>query len=201
MTLEFQVDPKQRPKLTHTIEIGTYGVNGGNLMKRIDSRMSVVKVCSIEAKSLQSKLQNVSFSGWNEDCRISEYKGFELSKKNELMHKISNNFCMTENDIRNKLMGIDFAPEAEVKVFEFTFGEKLDSGIIYFGMIAIAHENDFLNAISCLYTLNFKIDGKTNLGFASQRAILNYCRLKALMEFHKNKLVSRINDVSSLNNC
>lgn len=106
-------------------------MNAGNSMKRIDSRMFVVKVCSIEAESLQIKLQNISFSGWNEDCKILEYKGFELSKKNELMHKISNNFCMTENDIRNKLMGIDFAPEAEVKVFEFTFGEKLDSRIIY----------------------------------------------------------------------
>lgn len=40
-------------------------------------------------------------------------------------------------------------------------------------MVAIDNENDFLNAISCLYTLNFKTDGKTNLGFATQRAILN----------------------------
>lgn len=207
MTLGFQIEPKQRPHFIHTIEIGKYGVNGGDLMKRIDSSMSLVKVCSKDADSLQSKLQNNAFSGWEEDCKLTEYRGFELSKKKDLIHKISNNVRMTENDIRNIETGIDFSSEAEAKIFEFTFGEKLNSGIIQFGMIAIANENDFLHAVSCLYMLNFKTAptkgsyGDTNLGFATQKAILNFCRYKALKEFYEKNLVSRINDVSSLNNC
>lgn len=83
-------------------------------------------------------------------------------------------------------------------------------------MVAISKENNVLDAISCLYTLNFEIAtvlvtrrkkkrfAGINMGTSRRswhepkRAFVNFCRYKAMQEFNKRNLVTEINTVSSL---
>lgn len=107
--------------------------------------------------SLQETLQNEFFSRWDENCNVREYKGFDVTKMDELLHKISDNFVINGMNLYNKLSIIEFCKEEEVNIYEFTFGQVLSSGHVNFGMVAISKENNVLDAISCLYTLNFQI--------------------------------------------
>lgn len=141
----------------------------------------------------------------------------------ELLHKISDNFVINGMNLYNKLSIIEFCKEEDVKIYEFTFGQELSSGLVNFGMVAISKENNVLDAISCLYTLNFEIARvlvtkkkrkrfaginmgtsrkswyePKSLGFITKRAFLNFCRYKAMQEFTKRNLVTVIYDVSSL---
>lgn len=75
----------------------------------------------------------------------------------ELLHKISDNFVINGMNLYNKLSIIEFCKEEDVKIYEFTFGQELSLGNVNFGMVAISKENNVLDAISCLYTLNFQI--------------------------------------------
>lgn len=74
----------------------------------------------------------------------------------------------------------------------------LSSGHVNFGMVAISKENNVLDAISCLYTLNFQIAtvlvtrrkkkrfAGINMGTSRRswhepkRAFVNFCRYKAI---------------------
>ncbi|VDI63058.1 Hypothetical predicted protein [Mytilus galloprovincialis] len=121
------------------------------------------------------------------------------------------------------MSGIQFSKDVDVKIFNFSFGDELNSGVVHFGMVAITKCNNTLDALSCLYTLNFSIArvlvtktkeetilgirvGKKkrswyenrSLGFVTQRALLNFCKYKALEEFKSKNFVSRINEVRSL---
>lgn len=173
--------------------------------------------------SLQGTLQNEFFSRWDENCNVREYKGFDVTNLDELLHKISDNFVINGMNLYNKLSIIEFCKEEEVNIYEFTFGQVLSSGHVNFGMVAISKENNVLDAISCLYTLNFEIatvlvtrrkkkrfaginmgtsrrswHEPKSLGFITQRAFVNFCRYKAMQEFTKRNLVTEINTVSSL---
>lgn len=184
--------------------------------------MSAVKVCCKEAHSVERKLQKEYFSKWNEACNVREYNGFDLSQTGELIRKISYDFALNEKGI-NKLRGIKFCRQIDVNIIDFMFEDNLKSGIIHFGMVAISKENNVLNAFSCLYTLDIekakelvikttttKILGirfckrtqswseAKSIEFVSREDLQNFCRYKALVEFNKRKLVSKINYVSSL---
>lgn len=173
--------------------------------------------------TLQETLQNEFFSRWDENCNVREYKGFDVTKMDELLHKISDNFVINGMNLYNKLSIIEFCKEEEVNIYEFTFGQVLSSGHVNFGMVAISKENNVLDAISCLYTLNFQIatvlvtrrekkrfaginmgtsrrswPEPKSLGFITQRVFVNFCRYKAMQEFNKRNLVTEINTVSSL---
>lgn len=142
----------------------------------------------------------------------------------ELLDMISQEMVICDKHIRAKLNGIKFCERVEQKVLEFTFGEPLSNGSIHFGIVVISKEDDVLNASSCLYKLNFKLapvlvtkttensflgintgtDTESwyetrNIGFVTQQAIINLCRYKALQEFRNKNLISRINNVISLN--
>lgn len=118
-------------------------------------------------------------------------------------------------NLYNKLSIIEFCKEEEVNIYEFTFGQVLSSGHVNFGMVAISKENNVLDAISCLYTLNFQIatvlvtrrkkkrfaginmgtsrrswHEPKSLGFITQRAFVNFCRYKAMQELNKRNLVT-----------
>ncbi|XP_061182537.1 uncharacterized protein LOC133190870 [Saccostrea echinata] len=219
----FQVDPRRSPNYFHSIQKGEHGVNNGTSKQRIDSSMSTLKVCSKEAFSLQEKLQNEFFTRWKEDCNVQEFHGFAISQMDNLLHKISDKFVINGKNIYSKLQGIRFCEEFDVNIYEFTFGEELSSGVVHFGMVAISKVNSALDAVSCLYTLNFEVakvlvtkkrkkrflginagtDRKSwyepkSLGFVTQRALVNFCRYKALTEFKRKNFVSSINDVPSI---
>lgn len=185
--------------------------------------MSDVRVCSKEAHLLQKKLENTFFSKWNENVRVKEFSGFDLCKREELLCKISDSFDIYRHDVYKKLCGIEFNREVSISVYESTLGEKLDSGVVYFGMIAVSKDENVFNAISCLYTINFEIakvlvtktvhntflgfDTGTererqfeekNLGFLTNRGLRNLCRYRALKEFRARNLISSIYEVPSL---
>lgn len=203
ISVGFKVDPKQSPQYFHSIENDDCISYGKNSRKRIDSCMSEVKVCCKEADLLQDKLQNKLLSTWKENCKVGEYKGYNLSELDTLLQKISDNFTINGQNLHSKLTGIAFCSEIDVKMYEFTLEKNLTSGVVHFGMVAISKENDILEAISCLYTLNFKISDvlvteTKSTEFVPERDLVNFCRYKALKEFNKRDLISNINDVSSL---
>ena len=112
-------------------------------------------------------------------------------------------------------------------MYEFTFGTVVDSGTVYFGMIALGKErgtdgNSF-DAVTCLYKLDFvvakvKVEKRRkkrvlginagtdrrdwwenkNLDFVTQKALKNFCRMKALDAFCRQGLASSVNDVPSI---
>lgn len=207
----------------HITENGTDLSHTGTSAQRIDSSMSRVKVSIEDANQLQSKLVREYFSNWNEKCEIREYRGYRDNQIETLLQKVSDSFRINGVDIYSKISGIRFAKEIDVKIFDFSFGDELSSGVVHFGMIAITKCNNTLDALSCLYTLNFSM-GRTlvtktkettflgipcgeekeswyenkSLGFVTQRALVNFCRVKALKEFKQQNFVSRLNDVRSL---
>lgn len=219
-----QIDPNRSPKFIHSITKSPHGGNSRQSKNRIDESLSVVKVCRTEAHSVERKLRKEYFSKWNEECRVDEYHGFGLSQTEELISMISDNLAINKDGISKKLHGIKFCRTFDVKIMDFMFEDKFKSGIIHFGMVAISKENNVLNASSCLYTLELEkaeelvIESTTikllgfrlwtnkkcrretkSLEFVTRQDLENFCRYKALVEFNKRNLVSKINDVSSLN--
>lgn len=193
-------------------------------LKNAAECLSAVNVCSEEANSLQRALQNECFSSWQEKCDIQQYIAVDVSRMDELLQMISSKMAVCDKDIRNKLNAITFCQNFEQQVFEFTYGESLSEGVIHFGIVAISKDDDVVSACSCLYTLNFELGRmlvtkttnntflgidigteteswteKRKLGCVTKEAIVNLCRYKALQEFHKRNLISRINCVKSLN--
>lgn len=216
------VDPKRSPQYVHSIVKGAHNKYSGQSKNRIDASLSAVKVCCKEAHLVERKLQKEYFSKWNEACNVKEYNGFDLSQTGELIRKISNDFALNQKAI-NKLRVIKLCRQIDVKFIDFMLEDKFNSGIIHFGMIAISKENNVLDAFSCLYTLNIekakelvkktttnKILGirfckrtqswseTKSIESVSREDLKNFCRYKALVEFNKRKLISRINDVASL---
>lgn len=108
-------------------------MKGGHWRNLIDSTLSDVRVCRKEAHLLQKKLENTFFSKWNENVKVKEFSGFDLCKMEELLCKISDSFDIYRHDVYKKLRGIEFSREVGVRVYEFTFGEKLNSGVVHFG--------------------------------------------------------------------
>lgn len=219
----FRIDTEQSPSYFHSIENRKFCVKSGYSKNLIDSAMSDVRVCSKEAHLLQKELKNTFFSKWNENVKVKEFNGFDLCKREELLCKISDSFDIYRHDVYKQLRGIEFSREVGVRIYEFTFGEKLDSGVVYFGMIAVSKDENVFNAISCLYTINFEIakvlvtktvhntflgfdtgtererwyEEKTR-GFLTNRGLINLCRYRALKEFKARNLISSINEVRSL---
>lgn len=218
-----RVDPSRSPQYIHSAVIATHGKYSSQSRNRIDASLSVVKVCSNEAHSVERKLREEYFSKWNEMCRLNEYQGFGLSQTEELINMISNDIAIDKEVISNKLRGINFCSTFDVKIVDFMSEDKFNSGIINFGMVAISKENNVLSASSCLYTLEikkaeelvtktttYKLLGfriwtntkcsseKKSLQFVTRQELENFCRYKALVEFNKHKFVSKINNVSSL---
>lgn len=219
----FKVEPKQRPHYSHYVVKGAHSTSGRQSKQRIDSTLSAFRVCSNEALSIQRKLQNEYFSQWNEECTVKEYKGFGFSQTEELIHKISNDFAIDKNGMYEKLLGIKFMGELDVNIFDIIYEDKFNSGSFYFGLVAVSNVNNILNAHFCGYKLNIKKAKKlvtettttkflgiriwtstenwsetSSLEVGTRKDLENFCRYKALLEFKKRKLVSRIHDVSSL---
>ena len=137
-------------------------------------------------------------------------------------------FKVTGIDVRPKLNAILWANQWSYKVYEFTYGSDMDTGTVYFGMIALGKEQagggDSFDAVTCLYKLDFTVAKikkeektvqrvlginfgvidrniwyeKKKLDFVTQNALNNFCRVKALDAFRKKGLTSSINEVSSL---
>ncbi|XP_052765137.1 uncharacterized protein LOC128206598 isoform X2 [Mya arenaria] len=221
----FQPDLERSPSYFRSIEHGhsTWAGNNWSSLSRLDNALSTVRVCPKNAESLRRILQDRYFSDWGEACDVKEYNGFTLTELPTLVDKIGDVFGDKKQEIQRKLGQIQFCEYLDVKVFEFTFGEDLSSGEIQFGMIAISKSGIQLEAVSCLYQLNFtlapvKVTKETKsyfLGFeigsstttwqegtrlelVTQKELLNFCRYKALKEFQNRHLATRINCVPSI---
>lgn len=129
-------------------------------------------------------------------------------------------------DIRSKIQGIPWASSSSHKVFEFTFGDSMDSGEVYFGIICLAKSPDGqkVDAVSSLYRLNFTLaqervvteetfkllgfiplDSKKsvhyrrkNLGCFSKQQVSNFCRMKAMEAFKSKGFIHHVPYVTSL---
>lgn len=225
------IDPSGDPNVFHLIESGDFGREGDARRARnaIDRSLSQIKVCREESQDLEAKLRQEYFTKWDESCDVAEFHGFSRGKLDDLFSKIHDKFQVTGNDVRPKLKGIRWASDWTYKVYEFTFGSVVDSGTVYFGMIALGKEGDqeaeSFDAVTCLYKLDFTVAQirverrktervlgiKTgshkrvwyepkNLGFVTQKALTNFCRLKALDAFCRQGLASSVNNVASIEN-
>ncbi|XP_052765140.1 uncharacterized protein LOC128206600 isoform X1 [Mya arenaria] len=201
------------------------GGNNSSSLKRIGIALSEIKVCPENAGSVGRSLQDKYFSDWGEACYVKDYIGFSSSELHTIVEKIGDVFGDNKREIQGHLRQIQFCEDLDVKVFEFTFGEGLSSGQIQFGMIAISKSGIDLEAVSCLYQLNFTLapisvaketkryflwfevgssrstwQEGTHLGVVTQKELLNFCRYKALRVFQNKNLVANINSVSTLDN-
>lgn len=224
-----QINPSRDPHYFRQIESGDCLSQLGNqrALAAINSSLSRMKVCRAASQDLERTLRSEYFTKWDENCDVAEFRGFSRDMLGEFFDKIHEKFKVTGTDIRPKLRGIEWAETWSHKVYEFSFGNVLDSGTIYFGMIALGKEKtpngDSFDAITCLYKLDFtiaqervtrrteeyflgsliKYDVSTwyesrSLGFVTQKALKNFCRIKALDAFYKRGLASSINCTSSI---
>ena len=111
-------------------------------------------------------------------------------------------------------------------MFEFTFGDNIDTGEVYFGIICVARSPDgqTVDAVSSLHKLNFTlarekvvktetfqlfgfqtVDSTTtvhyhtrNPGYFSKKQISNFCRMKAMKAFKSKGFIHRVPYVTSL---
>ena len=213
------------------MESGDIGRPGDNRRAEaaIKQSLSQIKVCRSESQALETMLRNEYFTKWEETCDVNEFHGYSRGRLDDLFARIHDTFKATGNDVRPKLKGIQWASQWSYKVFEFTYGSVMDSGTVYFGMIALGKEQsngeDNFDAVTCLYKLDFtlakiKVEQRRpkrtlgvrtgthrrdwwetkKLDFVTQNALTNFCRGKALDTFRAKGLVSSINEVSSLAN-
>lgn len=192
----------------------------------MSNALSRVKVCGSDALSVSRRLQNEYFSSWNEKCTVTEAKSVSIYNLGELISKVEDQYSGISFDFRTKIQGIQWSSSWSHKIFEFTFGENLDKGEVYLGMICLAKSPDGqkVDAISSLYKLDFtlakervvteetfnlfgfipvetkeRVHYRTrSLGHFSKKQIANFCRLKAMESFRNKGFVSQISYVNSL---
>ena len=211
------------------MEFGDVSRSGENRRAKaaIDKSLSQIKACQSESQALETKLRNEYFTKWEETCDVNEFHGYSKGRLDELFARIHDAFKVTGHDVRPKLRGIQWASQWSYKVYEFTYGSDMDSGTVYFGMIALGKEQssgeDSFDAVTCLYKLDFTVakikvekrKPKRTLGFktgthrrdwretkkldfVAQNALTNFCKVKALDTCSKKGLASSVNEVSSL---
>ena len=223
------IDPSAQPSSFHLVESGDCGTVGlgQRASDAIDRSLSRIKICRSESEALETKLRDEYFSQWDESCDVGEFHGFSKERLDDLLHKINARFEETGNDLKSKLQGIRWVSEWTYKVYEFQFGKVIDSGTVYFGMIALGKEKssgmESFDAVTCLYKLEYtvakvKVEKRKpkrtlgvrtgtsrrdwweskNLDFVTQKALTNFCRMKAVDEFRRKGLASSVNNVQSI---
>ncbi|KAH3707718.1 hypothetical protein DPMN_067129 [Dreissena polymorpha] len=218
----YRMDVARRPTYSYTTRFGQNSLQNSSdkSLQRINSILSGIKVCRSDAITLENTLRWEHFQYWQEACEIIDYRGYSTLELDSLITDMSK--VLDKNWIL-KLNGIRFCEDLEVRKFEFILGNCLSTGNLKFGTVVMTKIGDFVNTVCCVYYLNFSvapevvsmktktyclgIETKTetkswrnprSLGFVTQQSLVNFCRLKALDEFHKQGIVSSINDVSSI---
>jgi len=162
---------------------------------------------------MQCRLQREYFDNWQEKCHVTEYVGYSSQTIYRIIYDLSPHFGLEKAErVRAVLFSDDFHDE---KLYNFLFEDS--EGTVKFGMVAINKNGDSINAVSCIYVLNFsmgyeritdittqKVFGvsftskkrrrqRGELSFANKESLQNFCALKALKEFQRRRIVSKIN--------
>ncbi|XP_052788305.1 uncharacterized protein LOC128223096 isoform X1 [Mya arenaria] len=213
----------ESPQYSFNVQRGSSSYSNDRAFERIDSALSDVRVCEMDAEDVERGLRAESFDNWNEKCDVRRFDAFSINETDLLIEQIMQGFGDSSSTLRTKLNAIKFCEEYENKIIDFTFGDQNSSGTIRFGMIAITRKGDTLDAVSCLYKLEYSIAPKLMsktitlcfhgveldsfttiwaqkkcLGYITQSRLMNFCRRKALEEFKQQNLVSKIKYVTSL---
>lgn len=222
------VDPAAKPDYLHEILTDQSGWCSGenSAQGNVESALSRVKVCKQEAVAVQDRLRNEYFSEWDETCEVMEARKLSIYRLDELVSKLEKQYRGVNFDIKSKIQGIRWASSWSHKVFEFTFGDNIDSGEVYFGIICLVKSPDGkkVDAVSSLYRLNFTpaqekvvteetfqflgfipVESNTsvhyrrkNLGYFSKQQISNFCRMKAMEAFKSKGFIHHVPYVASL---
>ena len=222
------VDPAAEPEYLHEVmtDQSAWCTSENSAQGNVERALCRVKVCKQEAISVQDRLRNEYFSEWDETCEVMEARKLSIYRLDELVSKLKKQYRGVNFDIRSKIQGIRWASSWSHKVFEFTFGDNVSSGEVYFGMICLVKSSDGqkVDAVSCLYRLNFTpaqervvtretfqflgfipVDSKTSvhcrkksLGYFSKKQISNFCRMKALEAFKSHGFIHHVSYVTSL---
>lgn len=223
------VDPGAEPEYLHEIVtdyVSGYGCGSNSAQENAERALSRVKVCKPEAVAVENRLRSEYFSKWDETCEVIEATEISVHNLTDLVSRLEHQYRGVNFNIRRKIQGIHWAPSWSHKVFEFTFGDNIDSGDVYFGIICLAKSPDgqTVDAVSSLYKLNFTlarekvfktetfqlfgfipVDSTTtvhyrtrNLGYFSKKHISNFCRMKAMEAFKSNGFIHQVPYVTSL---
>lgn len=156
------VDPGAEPEYLHEIltdDVSGYGWGSNSAQENVERALSRVKVCQPEAVAVENRLRSEYFSKWDETCEVIEATEISVHNLTDLVSRLEHQYRGVNFNIRKKIQGIHWAPSWSHKVFEFTFGDNIDSGEVYFGIICLAKSPDSqtFDAVSSLYKLNFSL--------------------------------------------
>ncbi|XP_067018086.1 uncharacterized protein [Acropora muricata] len=223
------VNPGAEPEYLHEIltdDVSGYGCSSNSAQENVETVLSRVKVCKPEAVAVENRLRSEYFSKWDETCEVIEATEISVHNLKDLVSKLEHQYRGVNFNIRKKIQGIHWASSWSHKLFEFTFGDKIDSGEVYFGIMCLAKSSDgqTVDAVSSLYKLNFTLarekvietetfqllgfiplDSRTtvhyrtrNLGYFSKKQISNFCRMKAMEAFKSKGFIHHVPYVTSL---
>ena len=223
------VDPAAEPHYLHKIisEESGWCTGDNSAQGNVERALSRVKVCKQEAIAVQDRLRNEYFSEWDETCDVMEARKLSISRLEELVSKLEEQYRVVNFDIRSKIYKeIQWTSSWSNKVFAFTFGDNINSGEVYFGIICLAKSPDGqkIDAVSSLYRLNFTLaqeavvtvetfqllgfipvsneisvhHRRKNLGYFSKQQISNFCRMKAMEAFKSRGIIHHVPYVTSL---
>lgn len=222
------VDPSAEPEYLHEIftDEGRAYWSANSARENMERALSRVKVCKQDAETVQNRLRDEYFSKWDETCEVTEARQISIHNLEDLVSRLEEQYRGVDFNIRRKIQGIKWAPSWSHKVLEFTFGDNIDSGEVYFGIVCLAKSPDGQNvdALSSLYKLNFTLAQekvvttetfnflgfiptssetsvhyrRKNLGYFSKKQISNFCRMKAMEAFKRKGFIHHVPYVSSL---
>ena len=160
------VDPTAQPEYCHEIltEDELWWWHNNSAQQNVQHALSGVKVCKQDAMAAQNVLKTEYFSEWHETCDVVEVRKVSVNDLEAIVYELHRQFNgVNFDDIRRKIKGVLLAPSLSHKVFEFTFGNNIgtgiDSGVVYFGIICFAKSRDgqTVDVVSSLYKLDFSL--------------------------------------------
>lgn len=192
---------------------------------KVKQGLHSVKVSQHDANEVQREIEGKLIDKWHENCEVMESNGIPIDNIRGFLYHLKDAYEGIDEEMREKMNGIQWAKEWSHKIMEFKYNAANDSGARY-GMIAFGKSEDgqFVDCMYCLYKLDFKLASEKTITTKEHsvlwgllkwqtvkevvkeamidvellKRIKNFFRFKALRGFYDEGLIDQMNVVPSI---